>query len=556
MMQLATLGLLAQMAVVPAADAPSDAEVIRDARSAQIRFERHRRANLPRGPGGSMGRSCDALVGRFCYWYDSTEANAEPESRRIVEARRELLATLDSAARLTPEDPWIAGQRVRYHLEAGGPDDALNASDECRADGWWCAALTGLVHHVAQDYPAADSAFTVALRKMPAEQRCEWLDLSVITDGSSRRAFRDAPCDTRERMADSTFAAAQPLWMTRGRDLRSEFLARQTMARIHDRSANAYGTVFGDDNRELMLRYGWAEWFTRHDLPLSAFPDFAVTGHSRAPSYQFFPTGGVTPTRSAESFRRLSESRARTRYAPRHIERLTHLPHQLARFPRGDSMLVVAAFAPADTVLARDSWRAALAVRRRDSVFVIASTRGRSVAGWVANEAMIVSVEALGDSSKHAARARYTVDPVACSSWCLSDLLVVHADSVDRAATPQEAVRAALTDLRVQRGTAVGVYFELAPAAAQGERRSAAATFTLTVTPVHVGLLRRAAARLRLAPRPDAVRMRWQAVIGGARELVTINVPASAGGRYLLQLTVAPRGAAAITASRELEIAR
>ncbi|MGH7636820.1 MAG: hypothetical protein ACREOK_04140 [Gemmatimonadaceae bacterium] len=556
MMLVASLGLLAQMAVVPAGDAPSDQDVIRDARSAQIRFERHRRANLPRKPGGSMGRPCDALVGRFCYWYDSTESDAEPEPERIVEARLHLLATLDSAARLTPDDPWIAGQRVRYHLEADSSDAALRASGECRADGWWCAALTGLVHHVAQEYLAADSAFTVALRTMPPRQRCEWLDLSVITDGRGSRAFRDAPCDARERMADSTFTAAQPLWMIQGNDLRSEYVARLTMARIHDRSANAYGTVFGDDNRELMLRYGWSEWFTRHELPLSSFPNFAVTGHSRSPSYHFVPPADKVTGASEESLRRLSESRARTRYAPRHIERLTRLSHQLARFPRGDSMLIVAAVAPVDTILARDRWRAALAVRRGDSVSVIASTRGRSLAGWVANDTMIVSVEALGDSTRRAARSRYTIDPVDCSSWCLSDLLVVDAARVDRTATPEDAVRAALTELRVQPGTSIGVYFELAPAVAQGARPSAAATVTLTMTPVHVGLLRRAAARLRLADRPEAVRMRWQAVVEGSPQLVAIDVPASASGRYLMQLTITPRGAASISASREIEIAR
>jgi hypothetical protein len=446
---------------------------------------------------------------------------------------------------------------VRYHLEAGKSDDALRAAGECRADGWWCAALTGLVHHVAQRYPAADSAFAVALRTMSAERRCEWLDLSVITDGPWRRAFRDAACNRRVELARAAFTLGQPLWMIEGRDLRTEYLARLTMARIHDRSASAHGTVFGDDNRELMLRYGWAEWFTRHDLPLSSFPDFAVSGHDREPSYQFFPDAErVTTARPDEASWRLRDSRARTRYAPRHIERLTDLPHQLARFPRGDSMLLVAAFAPGDSILERDSLRAALAVLRGDSVSLVASARGRSLAGTTANDTVIVSVEALGVSTKHAARARYTIGPLACSSWCLSDLLVVAAASIDRGATPEEAVRAALTDLRIQRGRPVGVYFELSPAVAQGERRSAAATFTLTVTPLHVGLLRRAAARLRLAARPEAVHMRWQAVIDGTPELVTINVPESASGRYLLQLTVAPRGAGPITASRELEIGR
>ena len=47
-MLAATLGLLAQMAIVPPAEASGDDRAARDARSAQQRFERIRRANLPR----------------------------------------------------------------------------------------------------------------------------------------------------------------------------------------------------------------------------------------------------------------------------------------------------------------------------------------------------------------------------------------------------------------------------------------------------------------------------------------------------------------------------
>ena len=562
-MVLATLGLLAQMAVVPPAEPRADEHVARDARAAQQRFERVRRANLPRRPAGRSTSDCDAHIGRFCYWYDSTEtvAEREPEPLRIVLARLELLALLDSVAGLSPADPWIVGQRVRYYIEAGKLDDARRVAHTCGAEEWWCSSLAGLVHHVSQEYVTADSAFVVALRAMPDDQRCEWLDLSVIADARWRRTFRDASCPERKRLAAAVLSLGRPLWMVEGNDLRTEHFARHTMALIHERSANAHGMSFGDDSRELLLRYGWPEWFTRHELGVpSALPSFAVTGHEREPAYYFLPeVQDPERARPGEASWRLRAQSAPTRYAPRHIERLTSLPHQLGRFARGNSLLIVAAFRIDDSILERDKSEAALAVSLRDTVRVISRARDRAVSGMVAADTMIVSLEILGDSTRHASRARYTIVPLQCSVWCLSDILVIDPTKVGRSAGPVEAARAAYPELRVSAGAPVGVFFEVtrtesAPTVARP------AAFTLTVTPVRVHLARRVAASLRLASRPDAVRMRWQGVIGaaGARDnrAIALNIPNSARGHYRIQLTVTPEDGSAITASRELEIVR
>lgn len=559
-MLLATLGLLAQMAVVPAAEARADERAARDARSAQLRFERVRRSNLPRKPYDGGGSRCDARIGRFCYWYDSTETDAEPEPDRIMRARLALLAVLDSVAERAPEDPWIAGQRVRYYVEAGRLDSALGVARSCRAADWWCASLAGVVLHVSQQYAAADSAFAVALERMPEQQRCEWLDISLIADGRWRRALRDATCERRAELADKAFRLGRPLWMVAGSDLRTEHFTRHTMALVYERSANAYGMSFGDDSRELMLRYGWPEWYTRHELSVTAFPSYAVTGHDREPTYYFFPdVPNVASARPDEDSWRLRGTPVSTRYAPRHIERMTSLPHQLGRFPRGDSMLVVATYRIADTILERDRSEAAIAVLRGDSVHVMTRARERSISAVVPGDTLIVGVEVLGDSTKHAARARYTIAPLRCSSWCLSDLLVVNPTAMDSSAGPLEAARAAYPESRVKTSAPVGVFFELTPAAPQAAG-ARPATFMLTVTPLRIGIARRVAATLRLANRPEAVRMRWQGTIGAPREkngqLIGLQIPATARGRYRMQLTVIPAGGDPLTASRELELVR
>ena len=559
-MIIATLGLLAQTAVLTPAESRADEHAAGgEARAAQARFERVRRANLPRTwVGGSAGR-CDAHIGRFCYWYDSTETDPAPEPSRILEARLALLATLDRIAERSPEDAWIAGQRVRYYIEAGRFDQALEVVHGCRSDPWWCAALAGVVHHVSRRYPAADSAFAVALRTMPAARRCEWLDISLIADARWKRFFRDAPCDRREERANMAFTLGRPLWMVPGSDLRTEHFTRQTMALIYERSMTAYGMSFGWDSRELLLRYGWPEWYTRYELPVSSFSSFEVTGHDREPTYYFFPdVANIETARPGPASWKLRDASAPTRYAPRHIERLTLLRHQLGRFARGDSMLLVAAFAVDDTILAGDSSEAALAALLGDSVQVIARGHDRWLSGMVPADTVVVGVEVLGDSSAHAARARYAISPLACEAWCLSDVLVVDPTKVDDSAAPTAAARAAYPALRVRANEPVGVYYELArTASAPPEQRQA--SFTLTVAPIRVSVARRVAASLRLADRPEPVRMRWQGIIGAdARDarVITLQIPASARGRYRLQLSVTPRGGAAITSSRELEIVR
>jgi hypothetical protein len=546
------------MAIVPPAEASEDDRTARDVRSAQQRFERFRRANLPRKPGGRATSECDAHVGRFCYWYDSTETIADPEPARIIQARLDLLAALDSAAALRPGDDWIAGQRVRYYIEAGKQDDALAIARSCRAERWWCSSLEGLVRHVLQQYVAANSSFDLALRTMPQAQRCDWVDLSMIVDRRWHRSFRDATCGERARLADHAFTLGRPLWMVEGSDLRSEHFARHTMALIHERSANAHGISFGDDSRELLLRFGWPEWFTRHEVGTAAFTSFAVTGQEREPAYYFFPD--VPNLRNARPGAHwwLRGRPVPSRYAPRHVERLTPLQHQLGRFARGDSLLIVAAFSVADTILERDTFVSALSVLRDDTVRVIARTRARSIAGTAPNDTLIVSVEMLGDSSRHAARARYTVAPLACDGRCLSDLLVIDPTRVDSSAGPVDAARAAYPDLRISGSAPVGVYFELMPAASGAPARPA--SFSLTVTPIHVSIARRIAASLRLADRPEAVRMRSQGVMGapgaGNGRIITLHIPSSARGRYRIQLTVTPPDGNAVTASREIEIVR
>jgi hypothetical protein len=553
-MLLSTTALLLQLL---ATSAPQDQRLLRDARAAQVRFEGLRRMHLPRDRTGGSGGRCDAHIGRYCYWYDSIVSPAVPEPGRIAEARSKLLAVLDSAAARNPGDGWIAGQRTRYLIEGGRLDEAVSGARACRAEGWWCAALEGLSLHVSEKYPEADSAFAVALRAMPAAQRCEWVDLSRIVPERLARELSRASCDERAPLVDRLWVLGQPLWSTAGNDLRTEHFSRLTMASIQARSANAHGMSWSDDSRELMVRYGWAEWFTRGDpgigIGLNALPN--TMGHDREPSYSFFPD--MPSARAlgalAASAWMLRDPVARTRYAPRHVTNMSALPHQLTRFPRGDSMRVAVAYTVNDTALAHDSMSVAVGTFSGARLDVERVPAGSPFSVVVSNDTLIVSVEVHGEETKRAARARYAVDPLRCRVWCVSDILLFDPARARATTDVEQVLPAALTDPRVVSGHPLGVLWEI-----QGTPGPEPVWIGLTIEPLHVGLARRVATRLHLTRSRDPVRLRWQAVLQTSPQVqsVTLGMPASARGKYRVLLTIEPGRAQAITAAREIEVVR
>ena len=555
--------LSAVLAVLQLGAAPQSEDQLREARSAQTRFESVRRANLPLDRSSGTRQECDAQIGRYCYWYDSTDSEGPPESRTISQARAELLALLSSVSERHPEDLWLVGQRVRYLLEDGKRSEALLVAQRCRAEGWWCSALEGLVLHASEQYSEADAAFGAALNAMPEDRKCDWLDLRSLFERALEREFARANCAERERIANQLWTLSQPLWSIAGNDLRTEHFARRTMAAARQNSANPLGFHWASDDVELLVRYGWDKWYTRRLPEIHGFAASPlVTGHSRAPSYDFFPTAeAFALKRVRDSEWNLRDPLARTRYAPAHVKRLTGLPHQLSRFPRGDSMLVAVAWRAEDSVLARDSTVAWLVTIRSpdDRAPHIRGTKaGTSGHGtllaMMERDSMVASIEVRGDSSRHAGRARYSIDPVSCDGpWCLSDLMLFDGTRPPSEVEVASVLEVATSDLRFPNRQPIGVFWEVHGVPAE----RVPVWLSLTVTPVSVGRLRRLATTLRLAADLAPVRLRWQATLReGAREgqHLTVRLPSTARGRYRVLLTVEPPGAPPVSAAREIEV--
>ncbi len=552
-MLLTTLTLLLQAA---AATTPpvADARVRRDASAAQARFERERRANLPREHGGGYATRCDAQIGRYCYWYDSTQKNAVPEPTRITAARDKLLGVLAAGAAINPLDGWISGQRVRYLMEAGRGAEAIASAEACRAQRWWCLALSGLALHAAERYADADAAFAGALREMPEQQRCAWLDLRKLAPNRLDSELGAADCRERAERADRLWLLSQPLWVIPGNDLRTEHFARLTMAEILERAENAHGLSWSSDSRELLLRYGWAEWYTRQETsPYSASDGRPrVTGHDREPSYFFFPDLPSVrgPPRLTDESWQLRLAAAPTRYAPRHLNRLADLPHQLTRLSLGDSMRLVVVFSPRDTALAKDSTSARVLALIGDTVIAgSVSANGRTATLVVPRRPLVMSVEVQGARSKRAARARYTVDPLSCVPMCTFDLLLFRPrENADT--TFERALERAIDELRHSVRDPLGIFWEVERATGMAEP----VWVDLTITRSKVGRLRRLATRLHLGPAMSPVRLRWRMALEGKRSSGSVNVrlPELARGAHHVLLRIEPADGPPLRAEREI----
>ncbi|HYD52165.1 MAG TPA: hypothetical protein VEA99_06045, partial [Gemmatimonadaceae bacterium] len=298
-LMLALIGggeLPAQVALRPAGAAlarDDSLAMLRHARRAQRAFEVARRGRLPVVASRPSG-GCDLQVGRFCYWHDDGDRPPKGEPREIGRARDRLLASLDSAATRSPGDEWIAGQRVRYHVEASDHAHALAAARDCRAAAWWCSALAGLVLHLGEQPVAADSAYREALARMPLEERCRWSDVSLFLDGAAAEAWKRAPCEAngapaRDSIANRLWWLARPFLARPTNDRYTEHLARRTMSRLESMATAGYDSRWGKDTEELILRFGWPTAWGRHLPPMGSTASPSIVGWEPTPSFHFLP---------------------------------------------------------------------------------------------------------------------------------------------------------------------------------------------------------------------------------------------------------------------------
>ena len=543
----------ALLAIVAQSDSQA---VLRRAQRAQSGFELSRQARLPTVPARPASR-CDALrgdqlIGRFCFWDDGSRSPPPPEPSSIRPFRQRLIRVLDSAAAMSPGDEWIAGQRVRYLVEDGQHDMALSAARACRADAWWCAALAGFALHAAGDTPAAEGAFTAALRNMPRAERCRWNDLSPLLSGELRQRYRQQTCEQRAALEASLWLRAQPLFTRPGNDRRVEHYARHTVARLLVRAQSPFGRGSGEDLRELVVRYGWPIAWAQ-ERPEVGATDRRIVGYGREPTYHFLPDG----TRGAAEDN-LDAERARELYAPVYATDFAILDPQVLLFRRGDSTLVVAVYdVTQDTLLQSRPLGAALALARGETDSMVVERRDSvgpagvliAMAPWPAT---LASLEVTAGPRAYG-RARVALperDPDA--RVALSDLLAFKPpDSLP--GDLGDVLPHVLGSLSVPRGSRLGLYWE-----AYGLAPAEAVAISVSVQALDKGLLKRVTESVGLVTRSPPLQLQWEERVtvqaGRAVRALEIDVSTLEPGRYRIEVAVTPVGRAPASTSREIRV--
>jgi hypothetical protein len=534
------------------------------ARAAQRRFEMLRRGNLPNAHSVRPG-NCDEQVGRWCYWYDEKAPKAI-ELPVVRSGRDSLLRALDSLGRVAPANRWIAGQRVRYAIEAERYDDALAAARECRTAGWWCTALAAMSQHLRGDHVAADTLFRDVQSQMGERERCQWRDISLLIDDDTRQPYRRLPCGAeRDTFEDRVWWFSRTLYGLRGNDSRTEWNARQMMVRLYMDAPGAHQFGFDDDERELLLRFGWPRyWAKGPGDPRGG--GFSIVSDEASPAYRYIPAGNVIadPALSDSSHWRLHRPPVIGRYAPPYARSLVALEHQKAMFRRGDSAVLVMAYDVATVPSIRDAARrrAALTVTPGDRPAPRTTARTQaavrdtmSVTGmW---GPMLFSGEVWAPDSSAVARARYGVHPPFSvdTRVTVSDLLFF-APSGESPTTLSEALARALPTERVRASAPLGVYWETYGANPEGE------AIKLTVTVVQEveesGRLRRRNQQLRLVRQATPVSITVNDMTARGQttspRAVKLDISTLKKGAYIVQLEIEVAGQYPLRADHRIEI--
>lgn len=454
---------------------------------------------------------------------------------------------------------------MRYLVEAGRPAAALTAARACRAALWWCEALAGLALHAGGDFAGADSAFQVALRDMPPDERCRWSDVSLLLEGELYERYRRLTCEERGPLDARLWWLAQPLYALPGNDRRTEHFARLTMAHVEGDARTTYGLSWGDDLRQIMLRFGWPSYWTQETSSAGGFSDPLVVGHEPTPSVHFMPGGRAVddPASARPDDWTLDAKRPRERYAPAYAASFTSLEHQAALFRRGDSALVVAAYdLSGDTLFANRSVEAALVLARDGHTIAVSrhTTQAGATDVLVAGAErgpLLFSLEVTAPGERRVARARYGIGrpDTPDQRVSLSDLLVF--DPPDSLPTSLAGVILSVPgSMRVRSDRKLGLFWEIYGLEPAGEVVST----SLTLTSEHRGWLRRAAESLGLAARRSAVRLRWEemperhgSVAGRA---LAVDLSSLLPGRYRIELAIEATGQEPVTATRDIQVVR
>ena len=557
--------LVAQAAAAtpPAPTTVAPISPVQYAKQAQAEFERARREGLGFSSGGANAEP-DVVFGTIFYWNNNNDVPPRPEQPEIAVSRRKLLQSLNEAALAEPQNDWVAGQRMKYAIEAKDFAGAGAVVTECKASNWWCSALTGLLRHVQNDAPGSERSFNLALSQMSESQRCEWQNIAPWLHKVDSLAYLAKNCAERLVVNKKVFWLGKPFAHLDGNDLRNELLARRTYDTIEVNTATVYGP-WKPEFAESQLRYGWPVAWSKQNTIISRRGDLVSNfiGHEPTPSHDFMPSDAALAhpfTATAQDYP-FNARYAQMRYAPRYAPGgFQDLGAQLVRFRRGDSTLLVATYVlDGKARYERGKTRAALVLERSPDARVTRIVRdGQPLRGAISlnagvfRDTLLASIEVLSDARKFAGRVRTGAAPIEPDAM-LSDLLLLSVKASDAGAaglagiaTLESVLPSALGGTDIGDGQSFGVFWEY--------YGGPGATVTISITPMDTASgFRRLGTLFRLGARDGGASLRIPDPAqpdGGPGRRLALTMPEVKAGRYRLAVEVTGPGAS--PARREL----
>ena len=550
------------------------------ARAAQGRFERGRVSHFPLTLE-TFGGSCDEHVGRFCSWYDEGDWYPQPEDPEIGVLRAELLMVLDSVQAELPGDGWVLGQRVWYLADEARWEEALEAARACGAvDRWWCSALEGLSLHGLQRYAEAHAAFSGSLDRMDAEQAFEWRVPRRAMDGDGRdilEGLKEASPDSVDAVLDRLWLLADPLYLVPGNDRETSHYARWTVATLRERARNPYRISWGRDLEQLVIRHGWEMGWER--APSRGFTSLDhVIGHKHPEGRDYMPSGRAleAPGLAEPADLRADVRRPRSLYAPAYAPVLLPIEGQIAVFPRGPRMVVVAThFLPDDTTRhvghrhplpwleAGDQAgvpdRAGIFLAPADGTPMRGARASGGTEGVLSLEApvgsYVVSIETWSPEQRRAGRFRVGIRrrPVPDDVAALSDILMLTPSSVEPELL-EAAVPTALLRTEILPGQTFAIGWEVSGLGFRPETLR----FEVSVERTNRGVLRRVGEFLRITDRPQPLRLSWEEPgppePGPLFRYVDLDLPVLDQGDYEIRLVLKSAGRTDVVSSRAFSV--
>ena len=181
---------------------------------------------------------------------------------------------------------------------------------------------------------------------MDSRSADEWLSPEPLLGRSDGSHLDRLEPEARVAASRLLWSLADPYHLVRGNDRWTEHLSRHTGGRIMGRASNPHGMPWTAGLDELAIRYGHEISWTRSVPTMGSSMRPLVTGRHPPHSERYLPPDGVLSGAFLPHGTVWGEpvEKPRSAYAPSYAPELGTMHAVLARFRRGDSLLVVAPF--------------------------------------------------------------------------------------------------------------------------------------------------------------------------------------------------------------------